>query len=297
MSQPIPNLFLVGAMRAGTTALHRALAAHPDVFMSSVKEPAFFADPAELEHDSRVASKAGFAGDRAQYLSLFSEARDAAYVGESSTHYTKRPRITGIADRMAQMSPRARIVYLVRDPVDRTLSHYAYAVRSKDERRNSLDAIQQEPFYCAVSDYAFQIRPYLQRFGANRVHLCVLEELMDDPVAELNRMFTWLDLPPVADSEDFQRRNATPEQVHMARGPEALHNVARAATYQRVARTALPTRLRTAVRSWLHRPVLGYEVRNPAVVGYLRRVLDPTVTDLERDFGRTFPHWTSLRPD
>ena len=62
MTQRIPNLFLIGAMRSGTTALHEVLGNHPQIFMSDVKEPAHFADPAELAMDSRVASAAGFCG-------------------------------------------------------------------------------------------------------------------------------------------------------------------------------------------------------------------------------------------
>jgi hypothetical protein len=296
MSQPTPNLFLVGAMRAGTTALHQALTAHPDVYMSPVKEPAYLADPVELETDSRIAFDAGFTGNRARYLSLFREAAGAAYIGESSTHYTKRPRITGIADRLAKLSPDPRIIYLVRDPIDRTLSHYSYAVRSKDERRPCLDAIQQEPFYCAVSDYAFQIRPYVERFGMERVHLCVLEDLIDDSVGELNRLFSWLGLPLIETSESFRQRNATPQHVRMARGPDALHKMGRAGTYQHVARAVLPARMRTAIRTRLHRPVLDQELRSPAVIDYLRAVHTPAVVDLEREFGRSFPRWTSLRP-
>ena len=294
MVDRIPNLFLVGAMRAGTTALHETLDAHPAIFMSRFKEPAYLADPAELATDSPIISGAGYSANRTRYVHLFRDAGDAMYAGESSTHYTKLPRITGIPNRMAALSPEARIVYLVRDPVDRTISHYRFAVARKSERRACIDALKSEPFYCAVGDYARQIGTYFDQFPPERIHLCVLEDLVADPVRELGRLYAWLGVELPADLAGLSRRNSLAANVSQARGPAVLHDIGRSRQYQRVASALVPASLRTLARRWLNRPVAAEAVRTPDVVAYLRSVHGPQIADLEHLFDRQFPAWTTL---
>lgn len=295
MAERTPNLFLVGAMRSGTTALHEVLGTHPDIFMSSVKEPAFFTDPTELATDSRVASAAGFAADRARYLALFAGAGDTTYAGESSTHYTKQPRITGVAERMVEMSPDARIVYLVRDPVERTLSHYRYHVRAKYERRPCLEALRADPIYCATSDYAMQIEPYRSCFGAERVKMLVLEELAADGSRHLRELFDWLGVAP-AGVAALPQRNEVGGDLARARGPELLHRAGRSPVYRQMATTLLPRRMRTIVRRLLNRPVAADETSSREVLAYLQRVHGPQVDAFEEIMGRPMISWTTVRP-
>lgn len=297
MAPRIPNLFLVGAMRAGTTALHHALDAHPQISMSTYKEPAFFADPAELAADSRTVSDAGYAANPSRYLELFAASGDAAYVGESSTHYTKLPRVGGVAARIADFSPDARIVYLVRDPVERTLSHYRYAVRKKSERRACLDAVHAGSIYCSVSHYAMQLEPYLEHFGHDRIHVCVLERLRDDAATELGGLYRWLGLDVPELDHGFERRNSVGADVLVSQGPTVLHAIGRSAGYQRLARRVLPDAVRTGARRLLYRPLSDEEVRDPLVLDHLRFVHEPQVVELERMLGRTFPDWATLRPE
>ncbi len=289
-----PNLFLVGAMRSGTTALHEALDRHRDIAMSGFKEPAYFADPVQLAVDSPIVSAAGYAGDRDRYLGLFSEAGPARYVGESSTHYTKLPRITGVAGRIADFEPQARILYLVRDPVERTLSHYRFALKRKYERRHCLEALRADPIYCSVSNYAMQLQPYLDYFGTDQTLLVVLEELAAEPETELRRIHDWLDLESTDESLRFARRNEVAAAVDRARGPALLHRIGRAPAYRRLAPAILPSPLRLAVRRLLNRPVGTDEVRTPEVLDYLRTVHAPHVAALETLTGRRFPSWTSV---
>lgn len=291
MTSPIPNLFVVGAMRAGTTALHEVLGAHPEIFMTGFKEPAYFADPDQLATDSRVVSSAGYAGNRIRYLELFAGAGDATYRGESSTHYTKAPRITGVADRIAGMAPDARILYLMRDPIERTLSHYRQAVRMKYERRRLSDAVREEAIYCAVSDYARQIEPYFAAFGEDNVRTIVFEELRDHPSDHFTGLYTWLGVDAAAGRTELPHRNAVPGQVRTARGPDLLHRIGRTKLYQKIARTAVPSGLRTAVGGILNRPVAPGEVSDPDVIGYLHDRLAPSIDRLARLTGRTYDLW------
>lgn len=115
---PVPNLYLIGAMKCGTTSLHRYLARHPQVFMSAVKEPELFLDPTWDEElgrpraDALAAAARGYAGE--------------PVYGEASTSYTKAPVLReDIAARIRRAAPSARLLYVVRDPLERILSDTA----------------------------------------------------------------------------------------------------------------------------------------------------------------------------
>jgi len=297
MGKRTPNLFLIGAMRCGTTALHEVLDRHPDIFMSQFKEPAFFADPAQLAVDSPTIREAGIAGNRGAYLALFAGASDERYLGESSTHYTKLPRITGVAERIAELSPQARILYLMRDPVERTVSHYRFAIKKRTERRSLLDAVRSDPLYIAVSDYAAQLQPYLDVFGGDRIWVGTLETMIADPAGELLRLHRWLGVtPPEGDPGPFPVRNTISGSVAVARGPETLHRIGQTPSYQRVARRVAPGWVRSIVRRTLTRPLHANELSDPAALDQLRSMLVPRVAALETLTGRSFPEWTTTFP-
>src|SRR5580704_16187248 len=147
-----PNLFIIGAMKSGTTTLHEYLDSHPQIAMSRVKEPGFFVE--ELTHRQ----------GEDWYLSLFDQDSCFRYRGESSTHYTKLPVYQGVAERLFRFSPDARLIYIMRNPFERTMSHYWHNVRDTlygRERRSPLKAIREQPDYVAFGDYAMQLEPYI----------------------------------------------------------------------------------------------------------------------------------------
>jgi hypothetical protein len=154
----LPTFFVIGAPKAGTTSLHRYLSVHPDIAMTRIKEPLLFTAPDWRE---RVA----------QYRELFGS--EAPVRGESSTGYSGYPWTPEIPDRIRSAVPDARIVYVVRDPVPRTLSHYAQnvwdgkQVRPFDELMRDLEHPMNMPVWC--SRYATQLERWLSRFGPDRV--------------------------------------------------------------------------------------------------------------------------------
>jgi len=197
MSGAAPNLFIVGAMKAGTTALHGYLDRHPDIFMSDPKEPGFFADPAPD------------AAARAAYLALFAGGAGRRWRGEASTRYTKTHDAAGVAGRIAEIAPEARILYMVRDPVARIVSQYLFNRRIHAERRPICRAVHEDPRYRRVGDYTARITPYLERFGADRVRILSAEALRADPQAVLDALFHWLGLTSVPVPQDLRKNTAT----------------------------------------------------------------------------------------
>ena len=145
----LPNLIVIGAERSGTTSLHRYLDSHPQVFMSRQKELDFF-----------VAERNWHRG-RGWYERQFPT--DAPIRGESSGAYTAHPQFDGVPARMAALIPGAKLIYLVRDPVERTISALHLARALGDERRSPAEALRrlEESPYVARSRYAAQLESYL----------------------------------------------------------------------------------------------------------------------------------------
>src|ERR1700730_14880709 len=155
MVQRKPNLFLIGAMKSGTTYLTKLLNSHPSIFMCDPKEPSYFVDQAQLRKIWAEMWDGGYWKEE-NYLRLFQTAENATILGESSTNYTKRPLVMGVPEKIQQFNPDARFIYIMRDPVERAMSHYWHMVNWEGEWRSILDAIKEEPQYRDVSYYAMQ---------------------------------------------------------------------------------------------------------------------------------------------
>ena len=275
-----PNLFIIGAAKSGTTSLHYHLAAHPDVFMSEPKEPGHFVP--EIDYYPR---------DREWYLGLFAAGAGHRYRGESSTHYTKLPVHTGVVERLAEfVDDDARFIYLMRDPVERAISHYWHDVRKLEEHRGILEALRERVDYTAFSDYRMQLVPYLEHFGKDRVLALTFESLTRDPEATLGTLFDWLGLPTPRVPEPLERRNARPDSFRRVRGRGLLDRFARSRLWDRISPLA---------PGWLKRlgHGLGYRDAEPEsepveeAVAMLRPGMRRQAEELEALLGRSFPEW------
>lgn len=291
MSGRWPNFFIIGAMKCGTSALHTHLAAHPEIFMSEPKEPSHFVDPAVLR--ALWPEMAGRGFDREdRYLALFEGAAGARIVGESSTNYTKRPRVDGVVERIAAAVPDARFLYLMREPVSRTLSHYWHVVRAGREHRPPAEALAADPHYLEVSDYALQLEPYLARFGPERILLLTTEALAADPASAVRTVYRWLGVAPDFVPPEVGRRvGATPSRFRRRRGP--LYRLRGSALWHRI-RHLVPRGVKSAGRrAYLGEEVTVPEAPPPALVAHLRARLEPRVAALSRLTGRDFPEWSA----
>jgi hypothetical protein len=223
-----PNLFVIGAMKCGTTSLHRYLHAHPDIFMSEFKEPGYFVE--ELNW---------YQGDD-WYLSLFDGADKATYRGESSTHYTKLPLYQGVAQRIADYNPDARFIYAMRHPFERMVSHYWHEVRqlhSGGETRDIYSACMQSPQYQAFSHYAKQLQPFIDRIPRENLYCTTFESLKAAPDIQMAVIFEWLNLDNTIDTSVLSKRhNARPDIVVGASGNGLLNKIRHSQWYDNASR-------------------------------------------------------------
>ena len=194
----LPNLVVIGAMKCGTSALHRYLGMHPEIAMSEPKELNFFFGPA-LDPDRAPAVERGRSGHsltgnwhrgREWYERHFPA--EAAVRGESSPGYTS-PSFPCAAQRMAAMIPDAKLVYLVRDPIDRAISQFRHH-RADGAETRALDEAVLDPDsqYMARGRYHERLLPFLRCFDRRQIAIAVREELLADRRATLRRVFVWL---------------------------------------------------------------------------------------------------------
>jgi hypothetical protein len=189
----LPNLIVIGGLKCGTTSLHHYLNLHPEVEMSRPKELNFFIE--ELN----------WALGSDWYADHFSP--EAGVRGETSPHYTNRPRFEGVAERMRSLlGADARVIFMVRDPIDRLLSHYLHNLGGGyDERPLGVALAEESSAYIDRSRYAFQLEPYLESFGRERIEVISREELKRDRAATLRRVFAFLGVDEHFTSPQFER--------------------------------------------------------------------------------------------
>jgi Sulfotransferase domain len=278
----LPNLIVIGGLKCGTTSLHHYLNLHPRIEMSRPKELNFFI--AELNWDLGPE----------WYASHFD--RDAPVRGETSPHYTNLPRFAGVAERMHEvLGGRARIIYMVRDPIERMLSHYLHNLGGGYESR-PLDAALADPdsAYVARSRYAMQIQPYLETFDRSRVLIVDNAELAGDRAATMRRVYGFCEVDEAFTSEQFDREWETGSaRAAEGGGFRIMDRAVRLPGLRAIDRNfdRLPESMRWIVERVIHDPGQGPAPKpglDPALAERLRQLLADDVADLERITGRTF---------
>jgi hypothetical protein len=159
----LPNFLIIGAMKSGTTSLHRYLSHHPDIFMSTPKELHFFSHKKGTDLD--------------WYEARFAAAGEAVAIGEASASYTTFPDAEGVPARIARVIPHVRLDYLVRHPIDRMRSHYEQRVAAGKESAPIDRALNENPIYLRTSCYAEQVQSYLHHFAREQLLIVRSEDL------------------------------------------------------------------------------------------------------------------------
>lgn len=172
----LPDFAIIGAMKCGTSSLHEQLRARSGLFMSEPKEPNFFSDDDRWERGLDW------------YRGLFNAASAEQRCGESSTHYTKLPTHPHAAARIHATVPELRLVYVMRDPLERIASQYIHEWSQREVREPFEEAVRIHERFVSYSCYGRQLKPYLDSFGTDRVLLVAFERMLAAPDEELARV-------------------------------------------------------------------------------------------------------------
>lgn len=269
-----PNFFIVGAGRSGTTSLYEYLKEVSGVYMSPVKEPRYFAssDPPR-PHIRPVRDKKG-------YLRLFQAVKDEVAVGEASVAYLPDPEAPR---RIHEVVSEARIIIILRDPVERAFSSYLLGVREGWESLPFEQAIRGSR-YTAPGFYSEPVKRYPDIFGAKQLKILIFEEFIEDPKGAVREILEFLGVSGELPLSVGQAYNA----FAAPRGPLASRilrsNVARA-----IAKALIPTSLRRRAKQKLllkktSKPPMSQEARS-----FLEQLYRDDVRRLEKILGRALP--------
>lgn len=201
----LPGVIVIGAMKCGTSAVHAYLDAHPEVAMSGTKELNFFNGPEVAPDDD--AESWWRTGQWHRGLQWYSSQLDpsARVCGESSPAYTS-PSCPEVPARMAAVVPAVRLVYLVRDPLQRALSQYAHHRRDGTERRPVADALLDPGSeYVDRSRFFERVEPFLSWFDRRQLHTVVQERLSRRAAGEVAALYRHVGVDP--EWRDEQRVN------------------------------------------------------------------------------------------
>lgn len=234
---------IIGAMKAATTTLASLLAAHPGVVMADPKEPGFFS------RDER------FARGLDWYRGHFHE-REGVLVGEASTCYSRRVPFPAAAERLAAFAPGAKLIYVLRHPVDRAVAHYVHEMRLR--KRDGLPLIgfdalcERDPAVLSASEYEQEIEHLRGSFSREQVMLLRFEDLVGEQERILGEVQAWLGLDAAASEAAWANRAA--DQVRRHEVDRRLSELVSTRT-ARAVRAVLPASLRSACRDWLKRSI------------------------------------------
>jgi hypothetical protein len=220
-------------MKCGTSTLQAQLAAQTGVFMTTPKEPNYFSDDAV------------FAKGPDWYAGLFADAPEGALTGEASTHYTKHPTYPQTLARMTAALRDVKLIYMIRDPVTRAVSHY---IHEWTERRASVDAqaaFRSNTDFIDYGRYGMQITPFIEAYGRDRVLLTSLEAVKADPDAEFARIAAFLGLSGAGWQHDLEAQNVSSQRMRRLPLQGLLIDNPVAATLRR---TLVPKGLRRKIR-------------------------------------------------
>jgi Sulfotransferase domain len=212
----LPNVVIVGAQKCGTTALHYYLRRHPDIEMSKPKELNFFIDerePVKGERPPPANWKRGIDWYRGHFDA------DTKLRGESSPDYTAHPHYPGIPERMGSVVPDAKLIFMVRDPIERIraqwIHNYANRVQHEPLERAVLDPGST---YLTRSSYALQLERFLEHYPSPQILVLDQLDMLErrrDTIAETFRFLDvddsfWVSRYETLTYETKNRRRRTP---------------------------------------------------------------------------------------
>jgi hypothetical protein len=240
-----PDFIIIGAMKSATSSLHVQLASHTGIFMSDPKEPFYFSDDDQYRRGVDW------------YLSLFADAGEEDLCGESSTHYTKRPDYPETIPRMKALLPDVRLIYVMRHPIERLVSHYVHQWTQNVIRCDIDEAVDRYPELINYGRYSYQLEPYIDAYAKASILPVFFAAVNQRPQMELERIARFIDYDrAVTWKDDLGAQNVSAERLRRFRGYRLLVDSRPMASLRR---TLVPQSVRDMVKARLtmrDRPVL-----------------------------------------
>lgn len=272
----VPNFIIIGGMKCGTSSLHYYLSLHPEIGMSAIKETDYFIE--ENNYNK------GFDWYKSQFQGSF------RIFGEASPNYTKAHYFSGVPQRMHQALPDIQLIYLVRDPIVRIISHFTHNVAAGREQQSIDEALSDlsDNHYVMCSRYYWQLNHFLSFFDKDQILIVNSDRLMHQRKETLQSIFKFLAVDANFYTAAFE------QQQHKTTTKRKKGKLSKLVLDQPVIRSlkkAIPDRLKNpikqATRTKVEKPKLSQNRKE-----ILCEALQPDVEQL-RDFtGQPFDTWS-----
>lgn len=260
-----PNFYIAGTPKSGTTSLFHYLDEHPEVFMCSVKEPNYFSYD-DIIRQNLYYSEKGF-GNKEKYEALFKDVTSERAIGEASVSYLfyeKTP------TKIKAVVPDAKIIIILRNPVDRGFSHYLMDTRlgyvnisfedivHKRTEHPQLDLYYQQ--FVELGLYYQQVRRFLDTFGESQVKTFLNEDLKENISKVIHSVYEFLDI-----NSDFLSDIEKQHNVYQKPRNALVRQIYSKKSIRRLARNIIPNSLVDTVKNSLlvkgKKPKLSFETR------------------------------------
>lgn len=298
-----PNFFIVGAPKAGTSSLYEYLKQHPDIYMSAVKEPHYFCShqfPAQFAGPGDDEFSRSVFREAAPYQQLFADRGERRIAGEASVFYLHYP---DTAEKIRQWNPQAKVIAILRNPIDRAYSAYMHLVRDNRENLTFEQALRMEDqrirndwrplwWYRELGRYSPQISRYQAQFDPDHFKVFLYEDLQDTP-SMMRHVLEFLGVDPHAPIDTSIRHNISgvPTSRKMYEFFANPHPV------KEWAKSFLPNDMLRKLGHYGKRMALRREDMHPRT---RRRLIDAYRDDIEHvqaQIGRDLSHWLEIRSD
>jgi hypothetical protein len=271
----LPNLIVIGAQKCGTSGLHYYLGLHPEVSISKTKELNFFI---EERNWSR-----GVDWYRAQFDP------EATVRGEASPNYTAHPVFAGVPERMHSVVPDAKLVYIVRDPLERIAAHWVHNVAKGRVKGDLRETLLNQTSYIARSRYHMQLQRFLRLYPLDQLLVLEQNDLRDRRAETLRSLFEFAGVDPEFSHARFRHeRHRTNRKTQPTRLGTRLEE-----RRARAQRHVLPPEAWAVAREYWP---LGRRIGRPDVQAALP---DEVIAELREDAralreltGRDFEQWS-----
>lgn len=254
----IPNFFVVGAQKSGTTTIYALMRQHPELFLPELKESHYFSLPAPDHIFSDLAAeRMNQTAVRSfeAYQALFKNAGPQLR-GEVCPTYLY-PEFS--AKRISKAVPDAKIVIMLRNPVDRSFSAYRHMKARGAEKASTFDEAlaletahiddgwQDMGHYSRASRYFEQVKRYYDCFSSERIYITKFDDFVKDPISETNKVLEFLGVSPLPPTATIRQTNKT----HVIENGFLKNALANRRYGIETLRKLLPSRYRGQLKEWL----------------------------------------------
>ncbi|HUI25386.1 MAG TPA: sulfotransferase [Candidatus Kryptonia bacterium] len=295
---PWPNTLLIGAMKSGTSSVYEYLRQHPQIYMSPIKEPEFFAFETAPNFVGFKDDRIPYVIDATAYRALFDGVNREIAIGEASTIYLYWPTA---AERIRRLAPDAKLIAILRHPVDRAYSNFVQLVRHRHESLMDFGAALREEesrvarrwgprwHYKRRGLYGEQLQRYFDRFAPERLRVYLYEDLNRDAIAVLQDIFRFIGVDDSFKPDVSMRFNVS--GVPMSPGLDRWLR-SRTSRVKAIVRPLLPLALRRrAINSAMNSNLRSAPPLTPAVRAELTEFFRADILRLQDLIGRDLSHW------